>query len=481
VSTAPGFGWTFAVTSSAWFVFALDRLVVTTALPVIRTDLGADLAGAEWTVSAYTLTFAVLLLAGSAMGERFGRRRMFAVGMALFTAGSAAAALAPTIGTLVAARAVQGVGGAIFAPLSLTMLSAATPPGRRGAVLGAWGGIGGLGAAVGPLLGGGLTTWVGWQWIFWINVPLGLALVPLAMLRLRESHGPHRTLDLRGVALSGAGLLGIVWAVIRAGSVGWARAEVLAGLVAGALALTLFVASQLRTPTPMLPMRLFRSRAFTAANVTALLMYASLFGALFLVTQLFQTGLGDSSLEAGLHMLPMVVLPMLLAPVGGVLADRWGVRPMMILGVALVALGLAWMATVAAPDLPYGALIPALIMMGGGSALFFAPVAAAVLAAVAPHEQGVAAGAATAVRELAVVLGIAVLGAVFAAHGGLDAPAQFFGGAVPALGLGAGLAGAGVLAALALPRTRIAQRRALVGSSRTHGRPGAAVAAMAGC
>jgi EmrB/QacA subfamily drug resistance transporter len=457
LSTTPGFGWTFAVTSSAWFVFALDRLVVTTALPVIRTDLGADLAGAEWTVSAYTLTFAVLLLAGAAMGDRFGRRRMFAIGMAVFTAGSAAAALAPTIGALVAARAVQGVGGAIFAPLSLTMLSAATPPARRGAVLGAWGGIGGLGAAVGPLLGGGLTTWVGWQWIFWLNMPLGLALVPMAGLRLRESHGPHGTLDLRGVALSGVGLLGVVGAVIRAGSVGWAHAEVLVGLAGGGLTLTLFVASQRRTPTPMLPMRFFRSRAFTTANITALLMYAALFGALFLVTQLLQTGLGDSPLEAGLHLLPMVVLPMLLAPVGGALSDRWGARPLMLLGVALVAVGLAWLATVAAPNLPYGPLIPGLIMMGGGSALFFAPVAATVLGAVAPHEQGQASGAATAVRELAVVLGIAVLGAVFAVHGGLDAPAPFFAGAVPALWLAAGLAGAGVLAALALPRSHAAQ------------------------
>ena len=356
MSTAPGFGWTFAVTSSAWFLFALDRLVVTTALPAIRTDLGADLAGAEWTVNAYTLSFVVLLLAGAAMGDRFGRRRMFAVGVGLFTAGSAAAALAPTVGTLIAARAVQGAGGAIFAPLSLTMLSAATPLQRRGAVLGAWGGIGGLGAAVGPLLGGGLATFVGWQWIFWLNVPLGLALVPLARLRLRESHGPHRIIDPCGVALSGAGLLGIVWAVARAGSVGWARPEVPAALSVGALALVLFVAFQLRAPAPMLPMRFFRSRAFTVANLTALAMYAALFGALFLVTQLFQTGLGDDPLEAGLHMLPLVVMPMLLAPVGGALSDRLGTRPLMVLGVALVAAGLAWIAAVAAPDVSYGAL-----------------------------------------------------------------------------------------------------------------------------
>jgi EmrB/QacA subfamily drug resistance transporter len=452
VPTATGLGWTFTITSSAWFVFALDRLVVTTALPTIRKDLGAGLAGAEWTINAYTLSFAVLLLAGAALGDRFGRRRMFAVGMALFTAGSAAAALAPTIGTLVAARVLQGVGGAIFAPLALTLLSAATRPERRGAVLGAWGGIGGLGACVGPLVGGGLTGWVGWQWIFWLNVPLGLALVPLARWRLQESHGPHRALDLRGVALSGAGMFCLVWAVIRAGADGWASIEVLLPLGSGVLALAAFVAWQLRAPAPMLPMRFFRSRAFTAANLAALAMYAPLFGSLFLVTQLLQNGLGSSPLEAGVRMLPMVVMPMLITPIGGALSDRFGTRPLMVLGVALVAVGLAWMAAVTAPGVSYPALVPAMIMIGGGSALFFAPVAATVLGAVAPHEQGQASGAATTVRELAVVLGVAVLGAVFAGHGGLDSPAHVVAGIVPALWLGSGLAAAGVLAALALPR-----------------------------
>jgi EmrB/QacA subfamily drug resistance transporter len=475
------FGWTFAITSLAWFLFALDRLVVTTALPVIGADLGADLAGAEWTVSAYTLSFAVLLLAGAALGDRFGRRRMFAIGMALFSVGSAAAALAPTTATLVAARVVQGAGGAIFAPVSLTLLSAATPADCRGAVFGAWGGIGGVGAAVGPVLGGGLTGWVGWQWIFWLNVPLGLVLALLARLCLGESHGPHGRLDLAGVALSGAGLFGVVWAVIRAGSEGWARPDVLAALGLGALALVLFVAWELRAPAPLLPMRFFRSRAFAVANLAALLMYAALFGALFLVTQLLQTGLGASPLEAGLRMLPMVAMPMLLAPAGGALSDRWGTRRLMVLGVSLVSAGLAWLAAVTSPDVAYVLLIPAMIMMGGGSALFFAPVAAAVLGAVAPDEQGQASGIATVVREVAVVLGVAVLAAVFAAHGDLGSSARFIAGVVPALWLAAALASAGVLVALALPHVRIAQASALVGSSRARGRPGPAVAAMAEC
>jgi EmrB/QacA subfamily drug resistance transporter len=481
MSSLSRFAWTFAITSSAWFVFALDRLVVTTALPVIGADLGADLAGAEWTVSAYTLSFAVLLLAGAALGDRFGRRRMFAIGMALFSVGSAAAALAPTTATLVAARAVQGAGGAIFAPVSLTLLSAATPADRRGAVFGAWGGIGGVGAAVGPLLGGGLTGWVGWQWIFWLNVPLGLVLAVLGRLCLGESHGPHGRLDARGVALSGAGMLGVVWAVIRAGSDGWARPDVLVALSVGVLTLVLFVAWEMRAPAPLLPMRFFRSRAFAVANVAALLMYAALFGALFLVTQLLQTGLGASPLEAGVRMLPMVVMPMLLAPAGGALSDRWGTRRLMVLGVSLVSAGLAWLAAVTSADVAYVLLLPGMIMMGAGSALFFAPVAATVIGAVAPVEQGQASGISTVVREVAVVLGVAVVAAVFAAHGDLGSPARFMAGVVPALWLAAALAATGVLAALALPRTRTARSKALVASSRARRRPVPAVAAMAEC
>lgn len=329
-STAGRLGWTFAITSSAWFVFALDRLAVTTALPAIRTDLSADLTATEWTVGAYTLSFAVLLMAGAALGDRFGRRRMFAAGMALFAVGSAAAALAPTVAVLVTARALQGVGGAVFAPLALTMLTAASPLGRRGAVLGAWGGIGGLGAAVDPLAGGALTDWFGWQWIFWLNVPFGLALAPLALLRLAESRGPHDRLDVRGVALSAAGMFGLVWAVTRAGDGGWTHADGFVGLVTGALLVTGFVAWQRRAPSPMLPMH-FRSRGFTA-NLAALAMYAALFGSLFLFTQLLQTGLGASPLEAGLRLLPMAVMPMLLAPLGGALSDRWGTRPLMAVG-----------------------------------------------------------------------------------------------------------------------------------------------------
>ncbi len=213
--------WTFAITSLALFMVSLDNLVVTTAIPVIRVDLGASLEQLEWTVNAYTLTFAVLLLTGAALGDRFGRRRMFALGLSIFTLGSVAAAVAPSIDALNAARAVQGVGGAIVMPLTLTLLSAAVPPEKRGLALGAWGGIGGLAIAFGPVVGGAVVEGIAWQWIFWLNVPIGLVLVPLALRRLEESFGPGGRLDLPGLALVSAGLFGIVWGLVRGNAQGW--------------------------------------------------------------------------------------------------------------------------------------------------------------------------------------------------------------------------------------------------------------------
>src|SRR5689334_11785156 len=240
--------WTFAITSVALFMTTLDNLVVTTALPVIHRDLHASLSGLEWTVNAYTLTFAVFLITGAALGDRFGRRRTVAVGLAIFTAGSAAAALAPSIEALIVARAIQGFGGAIVLPLTLTILSAAVPPARRGVALGAWGGISGLAVALGPLVGGAVVQGISWQWIFWLNVPIGLLLIPAAMFRLSETRGPNGRLDLPGLALSGAGLFGIVWGLVRGNQVGWASTEIVSMLVAGSALLVLFVLWELRAP-----------------------------------------------------------------------------------------------------------------------------------------------------------------------------------------------------------------------------------------
>src|SRR5881392_4048697 len=237
--------WTFGITSVALFMVTLDNLVVTSALPVIRHDLHASLSQLEWTVNAYTLTFAVLLLTGAALGDRFGRRLMFSIGLGIFTLASAAAALAPSIGALDAARAVQGVGGAIVIPLTLTILSSAVPPERRGLALGAWGGISGLAVAMGPLVGGAVVSGISWHWIFWLNVPIGVVLAPLALARLDESHGPASRLDLPGVVLASGGLFGIVWGLVRGNGVGWGSPEIVGALVGGALVLAAFVAWEL--------------------------------------------------------------------------------------------------------------------------------------------------------------------------------------------------------------------------------------------
>src|SRR3954463_12798662 len=265
--------WTFAIVSVALFMVVLDNLVVTTALPSIRADLGGGLQALEWTVNAYTLTFAVLLLTGAALGDRFGRRRMFVIGLSLFTAASAGAALAPSTGALIAARALQGAGAAIVTPLTLTLLSTAFPPAKRGLAIGAWSGISGLGVALGPLVGGAVVNGISWHWIFWLNVPIGLVLAPLAHRRLAESYGPGGRLDLGGLVLGGLGLLGLVYGIVRGAELGWTSSTVLSSLTAGALLLAAFVAWELRAPAPMLPMRFFRSRAFSASNGVSFEMY----------------------------------------------------------------------------------------------------------------------------------------------------------------------------------------------------------------
>src|SRR5882724_48604 len=371
--------WTFAITSAAVFMATLDNLVVTTALPVIRRDLHATIESLEWTVNAYTLTFAVLLLTGAALGDRFGRRRMFVVGLAIFTVSSAAAALAPSAGALIAARAAQGVGGAIITPLTLTILSAGVPANRRGAFIGAWSGIAGLAVALGPVVGGAVVSGISWHWIFWLNVPIGVVLIPLALRRLDESHGPAAKLDLTGVALASAGLTGIVWGLVRGNGQGWGSAEIVTALVGGAIVFALFILWELRVKEPMLPMRFFRNRVFTLANVASLFMFFGMFGSIFLLAQFFQTVQGYSPLQAGLRILPWTAMPIFVAPIAGALSDRVGGHKLMGLGLALQAAGLAWIAAVSTPTTAYSALVIPFILSGVGMALFFAPVANVVL------------------------------------------------------------------------------------------------------
>ncbi|MEU5876728.1 DHA2 family efflux MFS transporter permease subunit [Spirillospora sp. NPDC047279] len=442
---------TFIVTGIALFMVSLDNLIVTNALPSIRADLGTGLEALEWTVNAYTLTFAVLLLTGAAVADRFGRRRLFMIGLTVFTASSAAAALAPGIGTLIAARAVQGAGAAIITPLTLTMLAAAVPAAKRGQALAAWGAMSGLGVALGPVVGGALTDAAAWQWIFWINVPIGIVLLALARPFLTESHGPRRPLDLIGTVLVSAGLLGIVLGLVEGNGRGWTSGLVLASLIAGAALLVAFLAYEARAAHPMLPLGLFRSRGFSAVNASALVMSFGMFGAVFLLAQFLQGVQGMSPLEAGVRTLPWTAMPVLVAPLTAPLMSRIGARNVLVIALAFQAAGIAWLSAVTTADVAYTALLPAFVLSGVGMGLFFSPQARLVLEFAPQEYTGVASGVANALRQLGTVLGIAVLGAVFAANGDFSSPASFTSGLNAATWSGAAVLAVAVVVALLIP------------------------------
>jgi EmrB/QacA subfamily drug resistance transporter len=444
-------GWTLAIVSVAVFMTALDNLVVGVALPSIRTALGGSLESLEWTVNAYTLSFAVLLITGAALGDRFGRKRIFIAGLTLFTLSSAVAALSPGIEALVAARAVQGAGAALVTPLTLTLLAEAFPGTRRGLALGVWAGVSGLGVALGPFVGGAVVQGISWHWIFWLNVPTGLILLPLAIRHLSESSGPASQLDLPGLGLAAAGLFGVTFGIVRGEPLGWTSATVVTSLLAGVLLLGAFVAWERRAADPMLPLRFFASRGFSSTSSVSFSMMFGVFGSIFLLSQFFQTAQGYNPFEAGLRTLPWTGMPMLVAPIAGILSDRIGSRPLMAAGLALQAGAITWLAQVSTVDVAYSSLIAPFIMGGTGMALVFAPAANATLAAVRPEEAGQASGATNAIRELGGVMGVAVLASVFTANGGYESPQAFVEGMTAALPYGAAVLVAGALIALLVP------------------------------
>jgi len=445
-------GWALALAGVASFMVVLDLLVVATALNTIRHDLGASIGQLEWTVNAYTLAFAVLLMTAAAIGDRFGRRRVFAIGLGVFAAGSAACALAPGVGALIAARTVQGVGAAMVMPLALALLNAAIPPQRRGWAMGIFGSVTALAVVVGPVLGGAITQGIAWQWIFWLNVPIALLTIPLALRRLEESYGPRAALDLPGVALGTGAALGLVWGLVRGSSAGWTSPEVAGTLAAGAVLTGAFVWWELRARAPMLPMRLFTIRGFSAGNAVIFLTNASITGAVFFMAQFLQVGLGQDPLGAGLRLLPWGVAPLLIAPRAGKLADRIGERPLVVSGLLLVAAGFAWIAVIAAPGLAYPAFLAPMVISGAGLALTLPAVTKAVVGSVPRADIGKASGSFSMMRQLGGAFGIAILAAVFAAAGSYAAPAAFSDGFAPATAAAAALALAGALIGLALPR-----------------------------
>jgi EmrB/QacA subfamily drug resistance transporter len=444
--------WTFLITSIGLFMVALDNLVVTTALPVIRKDLNSSLQDLEWMVNAYTLTFAVLLLTGAALGDRFGRRRMFIIGLAIFTIGSTVAALSPSSDILILARATQGVGGAIVTPLTLTILSAGVPPERRAVALGAWGGVGGLAVAIGPLVGGAISEGISWHWIFWLNVPIGIVAIILSFFRLDETFGPEGNLDIPGLGLASLGLLGLVFGVIHGNDRGWTDPQVLGSMIAGVILLVGFVLWEGRAKHPMLPLDMFRSRGFTAANATSFLMYFGMFGSVFLLVQFFQLVQGLSPFQAGLRTLPWTAMPIFVAPAAGLLVARIGARPIVVTGMVLLSLGLAWVASVISVTVAYPVLVPGFVLSGVGLGLFFAPIANVVLSAVHKDEEGKASGANNAIREVGGVFGVAVLAAVFSSRGSYLSPESYVTGLVPAIWVGVVFVAFGAVAAIAIPR-----------------------------
>jgi EmrB/QacA subfamily drug resistance transporter len=444
-------GWTLGIVSVALFMAVLDNLVVSVALPTIHRDLGASIQSLEWTVNAYVLAYAVLLLTGAALGDRFGRKRMFLIGLAIFTAASAAAALAPTTNMLVAARAVQGAGAAIVTPLTLTLLAEAFPSEKRGMAIGVWSGISGIAVAIGPLVGGAVVQGISWHWIFWLNVPIGIVLIPLAARRLTESRGPYGTLDIPGLALASTGAFGIVFGLVRAQSLGWTSPTILATLITGAVLIAGFVVWELRASEPMLPMSFFAKRSFAVTNVASLSMFFGMFGSIFFLSQYMQNVLHNTPFQAGLKLLVWTGASMVVAPLAGVFSERFGSRPFMFAGLTLQASALGWLALMTSTHLAYSHMIVPFIMAGAGMALVFAPSANAVLSSVRTEQAGQASGANNAIREIGGVLGVAILASVFTGAGSYASPQAFVDGLLPAMWVGVAVLAAGALVVLAFP------------------------------
>ncbi|MBV9597173.1 MAG: DHA2 family efflux MFS transporter permease subunit [Chloroflexi bacterium] len=448
--------WTLVLTSAAFFMVTLDALVVITALTAIHRDFGASLATLQWTVNAYTLAFAAGITTAAALGDRFGRRRIFIAGLLVFSAASAACAVSPTIETLVAARVLQGAAAAMVMPISLTILTAAFPPERRGAVVGIWGGVAGLAVASGPFIGGALTEALSWHWVFWVNVPIGIGVAALSALRLRESFGAPTRLDLTAVALVSGGALGIVLGLVDAGNQGWSSPATIFTLGLGVVLMAGFVAWELRAEQPMLPMRLFRNLAFSSANATGFFMSGSQFAAAFLIAQYFQLALHNSPLQAGLRVLPWTATPLVVAPVAGALSDRIGRRPLMAAGMVLQGVGFLWFAALVGSGTGYWASITPLVIAGIGVSMVLPVTPAAVVSAVSPHDMGKASGVNSTLQRFGSAFGVATVTAVFAASGSLADAAAFTSGMQPALAAAALLSLFGAITALGVTRPRLA-------------------------
>lgn len=445
-----------AITAAAlpMFMAMLDNLVMTNALPVIRTELGATVEELQWFVNAFTLTFATFILMAAALGDRFGRRTLFVIGIAVFTIASVFSALSTEPWMLVVSRAIQGLGAAAVMPLSLTLIAGAVAPRLRPLAIGVWGGVAGLGVATGPLVGGAVVEGWNWQAIFWLNIPVGIIAVPLALLALPNTFGARLRADVAGLLLVGLGVLGVVFGIVRGNDAGWDSVEVVGSLVAGGVLLLAFVWWESRTAAPLLPLGLFRDRSFSIANVIGLTFSFGVFGSIFILIQFLQVVQGHSPLEAGVMTMPWTMAPMVVAPLAGIFAPRLGTRLLIVVGLSLQAAGILWIAATLTPDVEYTTMLPAFVAAGIGMGLVFAPMSTAVLATMREADHAKASGTNSTLREIGTALGVAVLTAIFVGAGGQLLPTEYVDAAIPAIAVGGFALAGSALIALLLPSGR---------------------------
>ena len=446
--------WVLGVAALASFMVALDTQVLTAALATIRAEFGAPMEALQWTVNAFNLSFAVLLLTGAALGDRFGRRRLFAAGISLFMASSIACALSGSIVALIVARAAQGASSALIMPLGMALLSAAFPREERARALGIFSGVIGVAVLAGPAIGGAITEGLGWQWIFWINLPIGLIAVIMVMTRLCESFGPAAALDIPGLVLVAASAFALVWGLLRGNGAGWSSAEVLTALVAGLLLAVAFVILERLISAPMVPMRLFRSRALSSGIIASFLLYAAMYGVLFLLPQFLQTALGYGPLGVGLRLLPWTATLFVTAPIAGNVVNRIGERPLVVMGLSMQAIGLGWIAMIITPGVAYAAMVAPLVVAGVGVSMAMPAVQNAVLSSVNVVEMGKASGVFNMGRFLGGMFGVALLVAVFSGTGAVGSAAAFSGGFGAAMMIASALSLLGAIAGLWLPARR---------------------------
>ena len=444
---------TLAAVSFGLFMIMLDNTVVNVALPSIQRDLGATLSELQWIVTGYALAFASLMLIGGKVADAYGRRRIFVIGIVVFTLASLFCGLATSSEMLIVARIFQGAGAALMNPATLSIIAATFPPHQRGAAIGIWAGVSGLALAIGPLVGGLITEHLDWNWIFFVNIPVGVLGIAASYLFIDESRDEtHVSLDLPGLATSALGLFALTYGLIEANAYGWTSARIVGAFALAAVSLAAFVVIERRRRDPMLPLDLFRSRTFTGANLVILLVALAMFGVFFFVSLYMQNVLGYSAVQAGAAFLPMTILIILVAPIAGKASDRIGSRGLLTAGMLLVALQLVLFSRLGS-DASYWNLLPALVIGGLGMALTMTPSTAAATRSVSVDKAGVGSAVLNSSRQVGGTMGIALIGAIMAAEAGGEVSVDaFMRGFEKALVVAAGIAALGALVAFVLIR-----------------------------